>query len=81
MSSYADMIIQDTGCDPCDVAAIETIMRDFVFHSTLDWQSRSEFRVGALEAFAMLEADRPIFEEHFRSVRKCFEEMKQVRQA
>ena len=81
MSRCADMIIKDTGCEPSDAAAIETIMRDFVFHSTLDWQSRSEFRAGALQAFEMLEADRPMFEDHFRLVRGCFEKMKHVSQA
>lgn len=81
MDSYADMIIQDTCCDPSDVVAIETIMRDFVFQSTLDWQSRAKFRAGAIEAFAMLEADRPMFEEHFKSIRECLAEMKQGHQS
>lgn len=81
MSRYADMIIQDTGCNPGDAAAIESIMRDFVFHSALDWQSRAEFRAGALQASAMLEADRPMFEERLRMARGCFEKVKSVPQA
>ena len=81
MSRYTDMIIQDTGCTADDVAAIESIMRDFVFRSTLDWQSRAAFRAGALQASAMLKADRPMFEDHFRLARECFEKMKSVRQA
>jgi len=32
------------------IAAIENMMRDIIFHSTLDWQSRDVFIQGAIEA-------------------------------
>ena len=43
---YADIILQATGCSPNDVEAIEELMRDVIFHSTLDWQTRGELAEG-----------------------------------
>ena len=56
---------------------VEDIMRNEVFHSTLDWQSAAQLQRGAREAWAILEADRAMFEEYYRGVRKVFAEMKQ----
>ena len=39
-SLYSNIIIGATNCNPEDVAEIEDIMRNDIFHSTLDWQTR-----------------------------------------
>jgi hypothetical protein len=33
------MILEDTGCTTDDAGLIEYIMREDIFHSTLDWQT------------------------------------------
>lgn len=73
---YQDTIIEDTGCTPSDAIMVENIMRDEVFHSTLDWQSRAEFKRGARRAYQLLNADRSTYEEWFAAVRRNFEEGK-----
>lgn len=39
------------------VDEIEEVMRDDIFHSTLDWQSREQLRAAAREAFKLLDPD------------------------
>lgn len=39
---YSDLIKQATDCDDTEAERIEDFMRDVVFHSTLDWQSREQ---------------------------------------
>ena len=57
-------LIQDaTGAAEADIVLIERIMRDEVFHSTLDWQSRAQLVAGARTASRMLDVDRAFFEE------------------
>jgi len=57
MRGYTKMIIEDTGCTPGEAREVEQIMRDDVFHSTLDWQSREEFREGARTAYRIFKGD------------------------
>jgi hypothetical protein len=52
MSSYSELIIRATGCNPADVAEIEDYMRNIYFHSTLDWQTKAQFDKGAKESYA-----------------------------
>jgi hypothetical protein len=53
-SIYSRAISEITGItDPEGLAEIESIMRQDVFHSTLDWQSAELFKEGALEALAV----------------------------
>ena len=40
--------------DPRNLAMIEDCMREDIFHSTLDWQTRDEFEDGAIKAIALL---------------------------
>ena len=75
-NSYHKMILADTGCAPQDAAKIERIMREEIFHSTLDWQSRAEFRAGAREAARLLTVSRSIYEESFAAGRALFQQMK-----
>ncbi len=75
MASYREMIIEDTGCSSEDALMIEHIIREDIFGSTLDWQSRDQLRHAAREAFEMLEDDRPLYEEHYAKTRAVFESM------
>lgn len=50
--NWLHRLIQDVTSAPAkDLARIENIMRDEVFHSTLDWQSREQLAVDARQAF------------------------------
>lgn len=77
---YKKQIIAELGCSTEDAAMVEDIMRNHVFHSTLDWQSAAELERGTSEAWAILEADRGMFESHYREVRRIFQEAKQQTQ-
>ena len=45
-----------------DLPLIENIMREEIFHSTLDWQTHEQLRGGAQQAFARLNEDRDLYE-------------------
>lgn len=47
---YSDIIKRSTGCNDADAEHIEDIMRDVIFHSTLDWQTGEELAAAALLA-------------------------------
>ena len=56
-------LIQDATQAPAkDLALIENILRDEIFHSTLDWQTRELLCDAAQQAFARLNADRELYE-------------------
>lgn len=55
LNGYQKAIFEATKCDPKDAAEIENLMRDFIFHSTLDWQTKRQFNKGAREAKEMLD--------------------------
>jgi len=67
MSFYQDLIIKATGVNEKEAAYVEDIMREDIFHSTLDWQSRAQFVRGAREAVGMLKVYRadPALARHF----------------
>lgn len=53
--SYAQTISQATGrTDPEELAEIEDCMRNDIFHSTLDWQTRDQLSDAAREAVEVL---------------------------
>ena len=55
-------LIQAATCAPDqDLTLIENIMREDVFHSTLDWQSEQQLADGARQAFARLQDDRHLY--------------------
>jgi len=60
LSFYQEMIQEVTDAPVEALAILENIMRDEVFHSTLDWQSQEEFAEGAREAYAIYLQD-PVF--------------------
>jgi hypothetical protein len=74
---YQRDIIKQLGCSAEDAAMVEDIMRTQVFHSTLDWLSAAELQRGARKAWAILEADRELFEGCYRDVQRIFAERKQ----
>ncbi|MGA2608688.1 MAG: hypothetical protein ABSH01_14685 [Terriglobia bacterium] len=78
MKAYEALIIEDTGCRPDDVALIDDIMRNEVFHSTLDWQTRARFRQGARKAAKILEGNRELFEEYRAQTLAVFNRMRQA---
>jgi hypothetical protein len=78
MSAYEDAIIEDMRCSRADAAMIEDIMRNEVFHSTLDWQTPAQFRQGARRAAKILEQNRELFENFRAQTRAAFEQMNQA---
>jgi hypothetical protein len=42
MSIYQQTIRQATNCSAAEAIQIEDVMRNVIFHSTLDWQTREE---------------------------------------
>lgn len=49
-SPYASLIAAATGAPESKLALLENLMRDEIFHSTLDWQSAEELAEGARRA-------------------------------
>jgi len=58
MTLYQDLIIEATGSNKQDAGHIEDIMRNDIFHSTLDWQTRGQLVRAAKEAVGLLAAYR-----------------------
>ena len=52
-SPYTALIAAATGAPDVHLATLENIMREEIFHSTLDWQSAEQFADGAREAYAL----------------------------
>jgi hypothetical protein len=72
MTSDADMIMADTGCTVDEAGLVEDIMRNEVFHSTLDWQSRAEFRRGAKKAWRIYQEDPEAYKAFRAQVQAAF---------
>jgi len=77
MTSYEQMIIEATGRPSGDVSMIEDIMRNEIFHSTLDWQTRAQFQQGARKAAEILAQNRELFENYGAQTRAFFERSRQ----
>lgn len=71
---YGKTIVMDTRCPLEDASKVECLMRDEIFHSTLDWLSRAQFRRGAREAHQLLQDDRAFYDHYFAEMRRVFEE-------
>ena len=54
MSRYREIIRRTTGCDSAKAAEVEDVMRNVIFHSTLDWQTREELEDAARLAVEIL---------------------------
>ena len=55
LNHYQKSIIEATGCNPEHAAEIEDLMRNTIFHSTLDWQTKRQFNKGTRLAKAVLD--------------------------
>jgi hypothetical protein len=53
MTGYRKLIVKATGCNPEEAAKVEELMRDVVFHSTLDWQTRDQLIEAARLAYSL----------------------------
>jgi hypothetical protein len=61
--NWLHRLIHDaTGAPAKDLARIENIMRDEIFHSTPDWQTRKQLTDAARQAFARLNEDREMYD-------------------
>jgi hypothetical protein len=58
LGSYEKHIIKIVRCSDEEATVVEEIMRNDIFHSTLDWQTVEEFETGAREAYAVLKEMR-----------------------
>jgi hypothetical protein len=59
VTHYQKLISEATGVtDPEDLAEIEDCMRNDIFHSTLDWQTRAQLMKGAREAWQVVQLMR-----------------------
>jgi hypothetical protein len=58
LSSYAAKAMTITGCSELEATVVEEIMRNNIFHSTLDWQTSEEYRTAALMAYETLKEMR-----------------------
>jgi hypothetical protein len=56
------LIREATGAPTDVLVQIENIMRDEIFHSTLDWQTREQLADAARQAFARLNKDRELYD-------------------
>ena len=70
MSLYKQIVIEATAASGKDAEYIEDIMRNDIFHSTLDWLSRAQLVRGARAAMKMLKLYRAD-----PSLAKCFPEV------
>ena len=71
MTYYEQAIIKATGCSTKDVGEIEDIMRNDVFHSTLDWQTKRQFNKGAKEAYKIFKAIETLKAKHGEQWYNC----------
>jgi hypothetical protein len=62
LNSFQRLIREGTGAAIEDLAKIEHIMREEIFHSTLDWQSHEQLVEGARQAQHRLNEDRELYD-------------------
>jgi hypothetical protein len=62
LSSYQASIHAATGAPSRLLSIIEKIMREEVFHSTLDWQTHAQLDRGAKRAYTLYRADSAFYD-------------------
>lgn len=65
LSGYHAIIQEATGAPRHLLGLLENILRQEVFHSTLDWQTRAEFDRGARRAYSLYRRDSAFYDAHF----------------
>lgn len=69
-TGYISIIMEATGCSSAEADRIEELMRDDIFHSTLDWQTREELEEAArLAARVLRQVDRSSSADHISASR------------
>jgi hypothetical protein len=58
MTIYQEVIVEATGVGEKDAGFIEDIMRNDIFHSNLDWQTKAQLVRAAKQAVKLLKAYR-----------------------
>ena len=52
--TYTSIIFDATNCAAMEIPLIEDIMRNDIFHSTLDWQTEEQLTDAARQAFCVI---------------------------
>lgn len=73
-SPHIHLISTVTGARAEDMPKVEAIMRDEIFHSTLDWQSEAQLADGATRAYHLLRNHRAFYEMQFTHTATVFAE-------
>lgn len=73
------LIQSATGTAEADWALIENIMRDEIFHSTLDWQTEAQLKQAARQAARRLNADRELYRFYRSTALATFEELRSTK--
>ena len=76
MNPLHRLIQRATGATLNDLVIIENIMRDDIFHSTLDWQTSVQLSSAARQAFHLLNQNRDMYEFNHASAIAAFNEMR-----
>ena len=63
-SPYASLIADATGASTSRLALLENLMRDKIFHSTLDWQSAEELAERARRAHDLYRSTPAYYDGH-----------------
>lgn len=71
-----EMICQATGVSPKLAPTIERLMREHIFHSTLDWQTAEQLEQGAREAHALYKLAPPYFDTWSALLAAAYKRMK-----
>ena len=77
MTEYTRDVVALLGCTETDAMIIEYIMREEIFQSTLDWQTKAELNRAARNAAQLLAVDRATYEEFFVAKRAAFQQSKE----
>ena len=62
LTTYEERIAEATGASDNLLPILENIMREEVFHSTLDWQDDEQFTAGARRALRIFLSNRRLYE-------------------
>lgn len=62
LTAYEERIAEATGAPDAILPILENIMRQEVFHSTLDWQDDEQFTAGARRALRIFLGNRRLYE-------------------
>ena len=61
-SPYAALIAAATGAPESKLGLLERLMREEIFHSTLDWQSADQLADGARQAYELYRSARHFYD-------------------